>query len=110
MSHHAHSIDARNSAFNAVAGDQYYYTTIEITRESCLAPAVSNYNHIVTVIQRAQMSGAQLNVLAGCAYQLLQTLDAEDQHGNLVKSETSAPLEELNRYVVSAIVSWQVRI
>jgi hypothetical protein len=56
------------------------------------------------------MSGAQLNVLAGCAYQLLQTLDAEDQHGNLVKSETSAPLEELNRYVVSAIVSWQVRI
>jgi hypothetical protein len=101
---HAQSIDARNSTFNAVVGDQYNYTTIEIARQYCLAPAVSNYNRIVSLIQRAQMSGAQLNVLAGCAYHLLQTLDAQYQHGNLVESETSASLEELNRYVFLAVM------
>ena len=58
----------------------------------------------MSIIQKAQTSGAQLNALAGCAYDILQTLDDEYRVGNLVEPETSASLEKLNRYVVMAVM------
>jgi hypothetical protein len=99
--HYAGPVDARYSTFTEVRGDQHNHTTIHLPPRSCLAPAVSSYELIVSAIQKAQTSGQQMSVLAECAFKLLQTLKAEYQAGRLVESETSAPLEDLNRYVVA---------
>ena len=95
------SVDARNSTFNNLYGDQHNHTTIQLTLESRLAPAVSTYKLIVSAIRNAQTSGQQLSVLADCAFQLLQTLNAEYRAGRLVESSTSASLADLDRYFLA---------
>jgi hypothetical protein len=99
-------VDAQYPIFNQVRSDQNnYHTTIQIVPGSCLAPALSSYNLIVSTIRNAQMGAEQLNVLADCAFLLLRTLNAGYQADRLVEYGMSGPLEELSRYVAVVFVA-----
>jgi hypothetical protein len=70
-----------------------------------LAPAFSVLRFIWSLVEQAQASKQQLQVLAQTIAQLLRTLNREYSAGRLRQAKTSMPLGDLHKFVLSTTVS-----
>jgi len=68
-----------------------------------LVPAFDVFRFIWTSVEQAQASKLQLHALAQTIGQLLSTLNKEYRAERLVQAETSTPVANLCRFVISTV-------
>ena len=91
----AHNVEAHHGTFNDVGQNQYNYN-IQIAP---LRSALSTAAIISSIVQQAESSREQLQVLGASINTLLSTLRAEYFAGRLLENNNSDALKNLNSYV-----------
>ena len=91
----AHDFKVSNGQFNDVLGNQSIYNIQGATLESALSTA----RMIDSTVQHVQNSREQLQVLGASINTLLSTLDREYRAGQILESNTSLALQNLNMCV-----------